>query len=89
VSPPLAGVVEVICGRGLDVKVTVVERKNMCPVVKRRWVRLNFYSLFYLLFSLLATFIIGCIFPIISNPFMFYNACMLKTTSPHRSKGCF
>jgi hypothetical protein len=31
VSPPLAGVGEGICGRGSDVKVTVVERKNMCP----------------------------------------------------------
>jgi hypothetical protein len=32
VSPPLAGVGEVICGRGLDANVTVVERKNnMCP----------------------------------------------------------
>jgi hypothetical protein len=31
VSPPLMGVGEVICERGLDVKVMVVERKNMHP----------------------------------------------------------
>jgi hypothetical protein len=31
VSPPLAGVGEVIYGRGSDINVTAVERKNMCP----------------------------------------------------------
>jgi hypothetical protein len=35
------GVDEVICERGLDVSVMAVERKNMCPVVKRRWVNLD------------------------------------------------
>jgi hypothetical protein len=42
VSPPLAGVGEVICGRGLDVNITVVERKKTCVrVVERRWVRFD------------------------------------------------
>jgi hypothetical protein len=35
------GVGEVICERGLDVSVMVVERKNMYLVVKRRWVYLD------------------------------------------------
>jgi hypothetical protein len=28
-------------------------------------------------------------FPLISNLFMFYNACMLDRTSPRQSEGCF
>ena len=65
-SPPLAGVGEVIYGRGSDVKVMVEGRKIRDPGLLK-----------------------GCgldqIFtPLISNPFVFYNACMLKRTSPHR-----
>jgi hypothetical protein len=45
VSPPLAGVGEVICGRGLDVKVMVEERQIKDPGwFKRKRVRSNFYS---------------------------------------------
>ena len=65
-SPPLAGVGEVICGRGSDVKVMVEERKICEP-------------------GLLKGSGLGQIFtPLISNPFVFYNACMLKRASPHR-----
>jgi hypothetical protein len=40
VSPPLAGVGEVICGRGSDVKIMVEKEKNMRAwVVKRKCVR--------------------------------------------------
>jgi hypothetical protein len=50
VSPPLAGVGEVICGRGSYVKI-MVEEKYVSPVVKRRWVRSNFYSFKFLILS--------------------------------------
>jgi hypothetical protein len=66
VSPPLAGVGEVICGRGSDVKVMVEERKMREPrLLKGTGLDQNFT-------------------PLISNPFVFYNACMLERTSPHR-----
>jgi hypothetical protein len=46
VSAPLAGVGEVICGRVLDVKIMVEERKIKEPGwLKRKRVRSNFYSL--------------------------------------------
>jgi hypothetical protein len=62
VSPPLAGVGQVICGRGLDVNVKVVQWKKTCAqVVKRRWVRLDstsyvIYYYPYLLHSYLDAF---------------------------------
>jgi hypothetical protein len=46
VSPPLAGVGEVICGRVSDVKIMVEERKIKEPGwFKRKRVRSNFYFL--------------------------------------------
>jgi hypothetical protein len=48
VSPPLMGVGEVICERGLDVNVMVVEMSTCARVVKRRWVRL--YSTSYAIY---------------------------------------
>jgi hypothetical protein len=66
VSPPLAGVGEVICGRGSDVKVMVKGRKTRGP-------RLLKGSGLDQIFT-----------PLISNPFVFCNACMLKGMSPHR-----
>jgi hypothetical protein len=88
VPTPLAGVGEVICGRGSDVKVTVVERKTCARVVKRRWVRFDFtpYVTYYYPYYLYSS--LGASFLQFSNPFMFYNACMLNKTSPHRSEGC-
>jgi hypothetical protein len=66
VSPPLAGVGEVICGRGSDVNIMVEEGKMKEP-------------------KLLKGSGLDQIFtPLISNPFVFYNACMLERTSPHR-----
>jgi hypothetical protein len=66
VSPPLAGVGEVICGRESDVKVMLEERKMKEP-------------------ELLKGSRLDQIFtPLISNPFVFYNACMLERTSPHQ-----
>jgi hypothetical protein len=45
VSPPLAGVGEVICGRGSDVKIMVAERKIKEPRwFKRKQVGSIFYS---------------------------------------------
>jgi hypothetical protein len=48
VSPPLMGVGEVICERGLDVNIMVVEMSTCARVVKRRWVRL--YSTSYAIY---------------------------------------
>jgi hypothetical protein len=51
VSPPLVGVGEVICERGLDINVMVVERKNTCArVVKRRWVKSELFTHFAILY---------------------------------------
>jgi hypothetical protein len=65
VSPPLAGVGEVICGRVSNVKIMVEERKKSLGGLKRSGLDHIFTSL-------------------ISNPFSFYNACMLNITSPLR-----
>jgi hypothetical protein len=69
VSPPLAGVGEVICGRVSDVKIMVEEEKKNLGGLKGSGLAQIFTSL-------------------ISNPFSFYNACMLEITSPLRIKGC-
>jgi hypothetical protein len=70
VSPPLAGVGEVICGRVSDVKI-MVEEEN-----KKNLGGLKGSGLAQIFTSL------------VSNPFSFYNACMLEITSPLRIKGC-
>jgi hypothetical protein len=42
VSPPLMGVGQVICERGLDINVMVVEKgKHIARVINRRWVKLD------------------------------------------------
>jgi hypothetical protein len=65
VSPPLAEVGEVICGRGSDVKVMVDGRKIREP-------------------GLLKGSRLDQIFTPLILTLQFYNACMLKRTSPHR-----
>jgi hypothetical protein len=71
VSPPLAGVGEVICGRGSDVKIMVEEGKMKEP-------------------KLLKGSGLDQIFtPLISNPFVFYNACMLERTFLTELGWCF
>jgi hypothetical protein len=71
VSPPLAGVGEVICGRVSDGKDYGGRKKIKEPGwLKRKRISSNCYFFSF-------------------ESFKFYNACMLKITSPLRNKGCF
>jgi hypothetical protein len=73
------GVGEVICERGLDINVMVVERENTCASVVKGVGQIRFYSLCYLLLTLFATFTLRCIFPWlpISSYFMMH-ACWIE-----------
>jgi hypothetical protein len=50
VSPPLVGVGEVICERGLDINVMAVEGKTCAWVVNRRWVKFDSSTHFAIFF---------------------------------------